>query len=211
MNTWILVFILSLSVAANQDQIALGDFSNCIKNSVPCGWEKFKSIKGVQLQHDSLGYFVTMKSVKDVQGISRRIQFDVSNFSNLQWRWKVREFPDGGREDMRKKNDCAAGIFIAFKGIYPFNHVIKYAWSATLPEGAMIPSPCGKNTMIFVVQSGPAHKNEWLVEKRDILADYRKAFGSSPPPAEGIALQTDSDNTETSASADYAEIIVSKK
>ena len=164
MSPWIFVFIVSLANAGCQSRIALGDFSDCLKNDLPCGWEKFKSVKGVQLRHDSLGYFVTMKSVKDIQGISKRMQFDVNNFSHLQWRWRVREFPDSGREDIKKKNDCAAAIYIAFKGLYPFNHIIKYAWSATLPEGAMIPSPCGKNTMIFVVQSGPAHKNEWLVE-----------------------------------------------
>ena len=75
----------------------------------------------------------------------------------------------------------------------------------------MLPSPYSGNTKIFVVRSGPAHINKWMIEKRDIKSDYLKAFGASPPLAEGIALQSDSDNTRTSASADYADIVVSKE
>ena len=211
MNVFFLILLLSLSNVSGQNQIALGKFTDCIKNGLPCGWDQFKAIKGVSLKSDSLGYFVNIKSKNDVQAIDRRIRFDVNEYSWLQWRWRVRILPDSARDDVKKKSDCAAGVYIAFKGIYPFNHIIKYAWSTTLPEGTMLPSPYSGNTKIFVVRSGPAHINKWMIEKRDIKSDYLKAFGASPPLAEGIALQSDSDNTRTSASADYADIVVSKE
>ena len=210
MNALFFAFLLSLSNVSGPNQIALGEFTDCVKNGLPCGWEKFKATKGVLLQRDSLGYFVNIKSHKDVEGIDRRIRFDIKEYSWLQWRWRVRVLPENAREDVKKKNDCAAAIYIAFKGIYPFNHIIKYAWSTTLPEGTVLPSPYSGNTKVFVVRSGPMHVNEWMIEKRDVRSDYLKAFGSSPPPVEGIAIQSDSDNTGTCACADYADIVVSK-
>jgi hypothetical protein len=211
MSTWLLAFLLSISQCPSGSQLALGNFSNCVKNGLPCDWEKYKSASGVSLQQDSLGYFVNIKSHDDVQGMSRRLRFNVKDYSMLKWRWKVHVFPDSAREDIKKKNDCAAGIYVAFKGFYPFNHVLKYTWSATLPEGTMLPSPHNSNAMVFVLRSGPANSDEWVSEKRDIAADYQKAFGSPAPLVEGIALQTDSDNTKTFSCADYAEVIASKE
>jgi hypothetical protein len=39
-----------------------------------------------------------------------------------------------------------------------------------------------------------------------VLEDYRKAFGAEPPLMAGIAIMTDADNTEESATAWYGDI-----
>jgi hypothetical protein len=210
MNALIPALIIMTANAAGQDRLAIGEFSDCVKKNLPCGWDKFKSVSGVKLEKDSLGFFVAIKSTDDVQAICRRTRFDSGEFPYLKWRWKAITFPEGAREDVKKKNDCAAGVYVAFKGTYPFNHIIKYVWSAFLPAGTVLPSPHGKNTVIFVIQSGPAHRGEWIAEKRNIRDDYQKAFGSAPPSIEGIALQSDSDNTGTSAAGDYADVVAVK-
>jgi hypothetical protein len=204
-------FLLAGTAGGEDNIIRIGDFSNCLKSSIPCGWEKFKDIKGMSLQQDSLFYFVTLKSVKNVEGIDRRLRFDANVHSWLKWRWRVHMLPAGACESVKKKNDSAAGIYLAFKGIYPFNHILKYVWSAEMPPGTMLPSPMHGKTIIFVVRSGSTQLNEWVTEKRDIKSDYIKAFGSQPPLVEGIAIQTDSDNTESMAIADYADICAEKE
>jgi len=205
-----LALVNFLSTISAQDRLAISEFSDCVKSGLPCGWERFKSASGVRLQRDSLGIFVAIQSVRDVQAIDRRIHFESSDFPILCWRWRVHTLPEAGKEDVRKRNDCAAAVYIAFKGMYPFNHVIKYAWSTTMPVGSIVPSPFGKNVRIFVIRSGSERRNEWISEKRNFKEDYRKVFGDSAPPVEAVALQTDSDNTETSASADYADVFASK-
>jgi hypothetical protein len=210
MNAVFFVFLVSLANISDNGKIALGDFTGCLKNGLPCGWEKFKSTKGIGLQRDSLGYFVNIHSKDDIEAISRRIQFDINQYPKLQWRWKIRVMPEGAREDIKKKNDCAAGIYIAFKGIFPFNHILKYAWSTTLPEGMILPSPYSKNTMVFILRSGSENVNKWVRETRDLASDYQKAFKAPAPLAEGIAIQSDSDNTRTCACADFADIVVSR-
>jgi hypothetical protein len=205
-------FLWSIPLLAGNDSsaIALGVFSTCMKHGIPCTWEKFKEIKGISLQQDSTGYHVNITSIADVEGIGKRIKFNVHVFQWVRWRWKVRVLPMGAREDVKKKNDSPAALYIAFKGMYPFNHVLKYAWSATLPVGTITKSPYHGGTTVLIVRSGPDDRGAWFSEQRNILDDYRKAFNADPPSVVGIAIQTDSDNTGTSASADFADIIVTR-
>jgi hypothetical protein len=45
-----------------------------------------------------------------------------------------------------------------------------------------------------------------VTEERNVLEDYRKAFGEDPPLINGVAIMTDTDNTGESAVAYYGDI-----
>ena len=51
---------------------------------------------------------------------------------------------------------------------------------------------------------------KWITEERDVLVNYRSLFGDrdKDPITQGIALLTDSDNTNTQAVGDYGDIII---
>ena len=59
---------------------------------------------------------------------------------------------------------------------------------------------------MIVVESGSGHLREWRTYERNIVDDYRRAFGAEPPPISGIAIMTDTDNTGESAKAWYGNI-----
>ena len=44
-------------------------------------------------------------------------------------------------------------------------------------------------------------------ERRNIRADYRRAFGEVPPPVNGIHIITDTDDTRGSTTAYYGDIV----
>ena len=56
------------------------------------------------------------------------------------------------------------------------------------------------------LESGPAHLGQWRSYERDVRADYRRAFGEDPGALIGLAVMTDSDNTQSRAEAWYGEI-----
>jgi len=62
---------------------------------------------------------------------------------------------------------------------------------------------------MVVLQSGTARVNQWTTEKRNVYADYKKAFGKEPSMISGVAIMTDSDDTGESATAWYGDIIFS--
>lgn len=56
-----------------------------------------------------------------------------------------------------------------------------------------------------MLETGTARRGEWVEERVNALADYKRFFGASPAPHPvGIAVLTDSDDTKTSAQGDYA-------
>jgi len=61
---------------------------------------------------------------------------------------------------------------------------------------------------MVVLESGEALAGKWVIERRDVLADYHRLFGDpeNAPVARGIAILTDADNTASRASGDYGDI-----
>jgi len=59
---------------------------------------------------------------------------------------------------------------------------------------------------MLVLESGAARLGEWVEERRDVHADYRRAFGTEAPPITGVAIMTDTDDTGETATAWYGDI-----
>jgi len=63
---------------------------------------------------------------------------------------------------------------------------------------------------MIVVQSGPHDIGKWIVEERNVYDDFKKAFNEEPPMISGVAIMTDTDNTQESATAYYGDIVFKK-
>jgi len=57
-----------------------------------------------------------------------------------------------------------------------------------------------------VVASGKGGLGTWQSVRRDVAADYRRAYGADPGPVLGVAVMTDTDNTGEKAVGEYADI-----
>ncbi len=57
-----------------------------------------------------------------------------------------------------------------------------------------------------MVESGPARLSQWLDYERDARVDDRKVFGEEPGKLIGVAIMTDSDNTQSQARAWYGPV-----
>ena len=97
-----------------------------------------------------------------------------------------------------------------FYGQYPPLAAINYIWESHASVGTIVPNPFTNRAMMIVVESGEEKINQWVCEERDILEDYRKAFGEPPPMVSGVAIMTDTDNTGESATAYYGDILFKK-
>jgi hypothetical protein len=61
------------------------------------------------------------------------------------------------------------------------------------------------------VNSGADSLNQWLTVRRNLVDDYKKAFGSNPGNLIAIGVKTDSDSTRSSAQADYDDIRLARQ
>jgi hypothetical protein len=178
----------------------------------PSGWssrDKENMIRVYTVQTEGANKFLHA----DSRGISVQIgyekKWELNHFPSLRWRWRAQTFPEGTNEREKSGNDNVLAVYVVFGG-WPIPSSIKYVWSDTLPVGEILDSPHSSKTKVVVVRSGRSMIGKWVTEERNVLADYRSIFGEEEknPAAKGIALLTDSDNTNTRAVGDYGEITI---
>lgn len=78
------------------------------------------------------------------------------------------------------------------------------------PEGAqaedLVIHPRTDRVRKIVLDAGLAHARQWRLHRRDLAADYRRAFGEEPGALVSVAVMTDADNTQQQARAWYGPI-----
>lgn len=73
-----------------------------------------------------------------------------------------------------------------------------YVWDPALPAGTLLPNAYSRRLRWIVLQGQGAPLAAWRSERRDLQADFLRAFGDeSPavPPLKAIAIGADADNT----------------
>lgn len=94
----------------------------------------------------------------------------------------------------------------ALTGEQPPYATLVYVWDARLPVGSVVTNPRSDRIRKIVVDSGPGQLRRWREHRRNLVADYRLAFGEEPGPLQSIALMTDSDNTRSRARTWYGPV-----
>jgi hypothetical protein len=180
------------------------------------GWEE-KIFKGRVLYvivADKTDGYLSAYSNNSASGLLYWLSFDPKEQPMVGWRWKVIKFPEkkGGvnqEGDWIEKDDYAARFYVIFPR-FPFTRAqcLEYVWDKELPEGTVIDNPLFSNLKIIVAESGEKNLGRWVSEERNIYKDFRRVFQSKPGRAGAIAVMTDSDNTATTAEAQYDDIKV---
>ncbi len=148
-------------------------------------------------------------------GLIRDVRFRVRDYPRLEWSWRVDQLPSGADIRTRSGDDVGASLFLVFgqPGILqPEPPTLVYAWtSAATPAGNVVINPHHEGTVrTLVLRSGEANLAAWVAERRNLVEDFRLAFGRDPPEhAEAIALWSDSDQSNQDVRAYYGKVIAS--
>ncbi|MCM8536512.1 MAG: DUF3047 domain-containing protein [Lentisphaeraceae bacterium] len=152
-----------------------------------------------------------VQSNQDSYYFQKSLSLDLSKIEKVQWQWKVTRHPAGGDVRRGSKDDQAAQILFAFEG----RNLISYIWDPTAPKDyvkdASIPFIVSQK--VFVIQSGSDKKdlNKWFSITRDVRADYKKLYGKEAPKLAGVAIQINSQHTESFCEAHISPITFIKK
>jgi hypothetical protein len=144
-------------------------------------------------------------------GLLRKVEVEPGDYPALTWRWKVAGTIAQGDERTRAGDDYAARVYVVFPHwFFPKTRTLNYIWANHLPAGEFLANAYTGNAVMIAVRSGPLQAGEWLTERRDIVADYRRAFGEEPPRIGAIAVMTDTDNTGATATAWYDDLALER-
>jgi hypothetical protein len=141
----------------------------------------------------------------------RELETPVPARATMRWRWRVTaSLTENERERERRGDDYAARVFVTFGG-EPFDRstrALSYVWAGREQIGARYRNPVAKNVATIVLQSGDGAAGRWVREQRDLVRDYREAFGEDPPEITGIAVLVDTDDTSSSAISWFDDFVL---
>lgn len=229
-------WLLATPVIAERDSgPLLQPFSSM--TSLEPDWEVLKfpnidNLSSYQLVQASGQQVVKAETSNSASGLIARIRVEPDDKLMLRWRWKISSVYEDGNARSKAGDDYPARIYVAFEfepdkaGFFerakrkaaalvfgeelPGN-ALNYIWANKLEQGALVANPYTDTTMMLAVESGNEKAGQWVTAKRDIVADYREAFGTEPPAVVGVAIMSDSDNTGGSATAWYGDVTLSQQ
>ncbi len=113
---------------------------------------------------------------------------------------------EGDRSRFSAKNAMLSELSRAITGEELPYATLMYVWCNNRANGSVIHNPRTDRIRKVVVESGMKNLNQWLDYERDIKADFERAFGEAPGALLGVALMTDTDNTQSQTKAYYGPV-----
>lgn len=112
----------------------------------------------------------------------------------------------GDRSEFSARDNMMSDLLQALTGEpLPYASLI-YVWDHRYPVGTVFVHRRTPRIKTMVIESGPARLGGWVDFERDVSADYAKAFGAAPQQLKGVALMTDSNNTQHPTLAWYGPL-----
>lgn len=205
----VLLIFFILPAGAAEEGLLIDDFENGLSE----GWS-VKSFEGetrYEVVRDGANHVLKAESRASASGLIYEIEFDPAQFPVLSWRWKINDIIAAGDERTKQGDDYAARVYVIFPHwFFPKTRTLNYIWANHLAAGEMLPNAYTANAMMLAVASGPENVGKWVEARRNIVEDFRRAFGEDPPAAGAIAVMTDTDGTGATATAWYDEIRLQK-
>ena len=145
----------------------------------------------------------------------------------VTWRWKVSNILQKSSITSKAGDDFPARVYVLFDYDISKLSILQrakiflarsrygkdvpaaalcYVWDGKAPVGTSVWSPYTDRVRVIVVESGSANLNRWRKVERDLVADFRAAFGEDPPPVSGVAVASDTDNTGESVITLFGDI-----
>ena len=204
--------------------------------AMPPGWEKWilhplKKKTDYGWKTDRRGVYLEAKSRSSASGLIKRLNIDPRELPYLQFGWMIDGLLDGADVGDRAFEDSPVRVILAFDGdksslpmkdqafierVKTFTGQdvpyasLSYIWDNKRSLNSIVANPHTGRIQKIVASTGSAGVRSWQVHQRNILADYRAAYGKEPGKLIGIAIMTDTDNTKTYAQARYRGLALSK-
>ena len=158
-----------------------------------------------------------------------KTDFDPHQFPMLSWRWKVAQgIPDANNADPTKE-DAPLRVMVAFDGDtsklnqkdkaassraqtftgrpLPYA-LLMYIWGGKVPLDSITASAHYSRIKMLAVSVDDKGVGKWQSFTRNLVEDYKRAYGEDPGNVASIEILSDTDNTTSDSDAFYGDISV---
>lgn len=158
------------------------------------------------------------------------LKVDPKSFPFITWRWKISNLLSKAEIGSKAGDDFPARVYVLFDydvkklslpqrikiflarklyGTQVPAAALCYVWDGKALVGTSAWSPYTDRVRVIIVESGAANVGRWRQVERNLVADFRQAFGEEPPAISGVAVASDTDNTGESVSAWFGDLHLS--
>lgn len=207
------------------------------RNGMPNGWNfyriaPFKKNTVYRLESYQGKTVLSANSKTSASGLAVKLRPRQASNLLLQWEWKALNPIVNADNADGYADDAPLRILVAFDGnksklplkekmTFEMANLISgqelpyatlmYIWSGKSPVDTIITNAHTSRIKMIVVDSGWDNLGQWHKHRRDLAADYKRAYGEAPGEVIGIALLTDTDNTKSETRAFYGDIELIRK
>ena len=192
------------------------------------GWEPFRLPGKLFVPFEPVSRLgrpaLQVQADRSVSMLRHRFEPGLNDVSMLDFAWKVDALPEGADLKDAGATDAPVRILLAFEGDRstwsarthrlselsrlltgePLPYAtLSYVWSHDDAPESVLHNPRTDRIRKLVVDSGTPHLGQWRDHRRDVRADFIRAFGEPPGPLVAMAVMTDTDNTASSLRAWY--------
>jgi hypothetical protein len=156
--------------------------------------------------------------------------FDPHEFPMLSWRWKVTQGIPTASTAEQSKEDAPVRVMVAFEGdmsklpvkdrfaanaaksisgqALPYA-TLMYVWGGKVAVDSITPSSRSSRIKMLAVAVDDQGVGRWQTYSRNLVDDFKRAFGEEPGKVNSIQIMSDTDNTGAEAQAYYGDISLS--
>lgn len=200
--------------------------------ALPPGWQpwtlsRFKRSTAYRLVNEQGRTVVRARAESSASGLIHPLKLDPHSYPVLHWHWKVDELIPKADNTQKHLEDSPVRLVVSFDGdpgklsmqdrIFADNArlltgqqmpyaTLMYIWENRAPLDTVIDNRHTSRIKMIVAESGRDRLGKWQEVTRNIIEDYRRAFGEEPGRITAIGIMTDTDNTGDNVHAWYGDI-----
>jgi hypothetical protein len=213
--------------------VEVASFSRLRPGASAAPWEPWFIVRGNQPTRYRLAEVdgvvaLEAQGVEGGSGMTRKIRIDPMAQPVLEWRWRV-PLPEPGSPPLAvtSKASPMARLSLAFHGDagkldfedraklrlakkltvngLPYASLL-YVWMVNQPLDTVLHSPHTDRVRMIVAESGVQRAGEWVTIRRNVVEDFRRAYGEDPGDIVAVGLMTDYGDDGSPRRAVYGDI-----
>ena len=159
------------------------------------------------------GSFLRAEAKGTASGLGKKVKIDLRKTPFINITWKIEKDLKGIDEKSKKGHDFAARVFVVKKtGLTALsNKTVNYVFSSNNSTNEFWRSPYTKSSIDYVLSTTKENLNEWVTVKANVKEHFKKLHDLNVDELTGLAIMTDTDQTDIKAISYYQNIYFSSE
>jgi hypothetical protein len=159
------------------------------------------------------GSFLRAEAKGTASGLGKKVKINLNKTPFINITWKIEKDLKGIDEKSKKGHDYAARVFVVKKtGLTPLsNKAVNYVFSSNNSTNEFWRSPYTKSSIDYVLSTTKDNLNEWVTVKANVKEHFKKLHNLNVEELTGLAIMTDTDQTDIKTISYYQNIYFSSE